>query len=102
MATTHFTKQLPVSGRNNVVITRLILRPTGSYNQQFRRPWETTLDADTMLHIQERFHNASRFMPSMTAAVSNSFIRPQAAPESEILIPHGWETPRLCFMLEIE
>lgn len=83
-------------------ITKCFIHETGTYNPQFRRPYQTCLTGNGLGAIQERLHGMTRFDASSMGGIANQFIQPAAAPEKMIEIPHGWSDQRLRFMLEVE
>ena len=89
-------------GLNGLKITRMLICDTGSYGGQHRRPYHTTLDANSMNVIRERLEDVPRFAPALIGGVASAFIQPTADTECALHIPNGWDTPRLRFMIEVE
>lgn len=83
-------------------VTKCFIHETGTYNPQYRRPYQTCLTGPALGAIQERLHGMSRFDPAMMGGIANQFIQPAATPEKMIDIPQGWSDQRLRFMLEVE
>jgi hypothetical protein len=83
-------------------IHRLIIAQTGTYNEQYRRPYTSSLDGQSHNRILETIERSSSITPSTMAGVSNQFIKPQATPECSVGIANGWGTQRLRFMMEIQ
>lgn len=88
--------------RPGLRITKLLIHETGTYNQQYRRPYVTNLEAGTLNALSERLNGADKLMPSMMAGVANQFIAPSATPEKEVGIVGGWGERRMRFMMEVE
>lgn len=87
-----------------IQIKRFFLFETGTYNPQYRRPYETALTGHTLNQIDERMANTHKYSASLFSGIAGQFLRPQAAPESDvpIFIPHGWNERRMRFMMEVE
>ena len=90
------------SANNNLKITKFLLHETGTYNTQYRRPYETRMEAETINRFTERLNNGNRLSTSELGGLSNRFLSPVAIPEKDIQITNGWDTRRMRFMLEIE
>jgi hypothetical protein len=88
--------------QTGIRITKLLIHESGTYNPQYRRPYETTLDRSTLGALQERLDGSQEFSPAMMSGVANQFIRPQATPEREVNIVQGWGERRARFMMEVE
>lgn len=95
----------PVSsmyGIKNMKIKKLIIQETGTYNQQWKRPFNSGLDGQTFNTIMENVQSARAIKPTALTGVANQFIHPTAQPESHIVIPNGWNERRLRYFLEIQ
>lgn len=88
-------------GIKSMRIARLVIQETGTYNQQFRRPYEITLNGENKNIILETIDRTKAITPTTMAGVANLMITSRASPESNILIPNGWSTRRLRFFMEI-
>lgn len=86
----------------NIKIKKLLIHETGTYNDQFRRPYETTLDGQTLSVLQERLDGSDDFSASMMSGVANQFVKPMGSPERPVTIQHGWGERRARFMMEVE
>lgn len=86
-------------------ILELLMAKAGTYNQQFRRPYQTVGTSSALDQIRERVDQLNGrvrgITPSYLAGVAGEFVAPQAAPESNILIPNGWGTERYYFFLKV-
>ena len=83
-------------------VKKFFMFETGTYNPQFRRPYETVLNGSTQNTIIERLSGSTQYNPSALGGIANKFITPSAVPEMEIKIANGWGERRMRFMLEIE
>ncbi|MDD2879638.1 MAG: hypothetical protein PHQ58_04310 [Rhodoferax sp.] len=88
-------------GVKKMRIARFIVQETGTYNTQYRRPFEAEMNADDRNLILETIDRAKSITPLTMAGVANAIITPPATPESQIMIPNGWSTRRLRFFLEV-
>lgn len=84
-----------------VRIANLLIMETGTYNPQFRRPYETHMEADTLQSVVERVAGAPKYNPMLLAGVASQFVLPQATPEAQLNIANGWDTKRGAFMMEV-
>ncbi|WP_144106646.1 hypothetical protein [Paraburkholderia sp. BCC1886] len=87
---------------SSITVKRLLLAETGTYNPQYRRPWETNVQGYTLDALANSLDQTRRFTPSLLAGVANQVIAPSATPESAIGIVGGWGERRLRFMMEVE
>lgn len=88
---------------NNLRIERLLLQETGTYNDQYIRPYETTMDGNVQNAIINTVSNMDTPVldPFVFSNVANSFIKRQAAPEAKAGIANGWNQRRIRFMLVV-
>jgi hypothetical protein len=87
----------------NINIVKLVIQETGTYNTQFRRPYETTLDREIVDVLTERVSRSGsdEITGSTVTGIASSMVKPTAAPQSVISIPNNWEERRLRFFLEV-
>lgn len=83
-------------------INKLMIQDSGTYNVQYRRPYQTHLEGSTLGLFRERTGGSESIAPAQLAGFAGQFISPQATPESAINIPQGWNEVRCRFMMEIE
>ena len=85
----------------DVTIHRLLLSPTGTYNQMVRRPLQSAIDGVAM----ERLNSASLGGLNLTATalggVASSFLQPSFQYEAFAGIENGWNQQRFTFMMEV-
>lgn len=87
----------------NFKINKLVIQETGTYNQQFLRPWQTHVDYDVQSNFVSVAQQYGAHIP--TAAydqLSSGFLQKQAAPECNIDIPGGWNEKRIRFFMETQ
>lgn len=83
-------------------ITRVLLVETGTYGQQWGRPYQTQLNGGILTSLRERMDGAPDINASVFSGMGASFLTPQAAPERHIDIVSGWNERRIRMMLEVE
>ena len=88
-----------------IEIVSLTMARSGTYGSQYRRPFTTNGQGHVINQFQERYDQvgAEGFKASdqLFAGISGEFMRPQAAPESQILIPNDWNTERYYYTMEV-
>lgn len=84
-------------------VARLIMQETGTYNQQYLRPYNTTMDARMLNEITDRAleSGSSKFTANSFQGLAGNFIQQQANPEASINITNGWNERRIRFMLHL-
>ena len=82
-------------------ITKLLLHETGTYNAQYRRPYDTVMDNNTISVFSEALNNVSKYTPGLIGGLANKFISPVATPEKQLMITNGWGERRLRFVMEV-
>jgi hypothetical protein len=88
-------------GYQSVEIVKLIMQETGTYNQQWRRSFESSLDGRLQNAIIENCQQAGSITPGLLTGIANQFIKPSATPERPINIINGWNTRRFRFFMEV-
>jgi hypothetical protein len=83
-------------------VKRLFLMETGTYNTQYRRPYETNLQGHTLSQLSEALAGTQKYTPSLLAGVANQVIAPSATAEQAAGIVNGWGERRMRFMMEVE
>lgn len=91
-----------VTGIRNLRIVKFLIHETGSYNAQYRRPYNTTLTNNDLQVFQERLGGSKHFVPEAIGGLASQFITPSATPEKELTIANGWDQRRMRFMMELE
>lgn len=85
-------------------VVSLLVQETGTYESQFKRPYQTNLNGDVYEKIIRSIevNPSHKLAPNAIADYANEFIHPQSNPDGgEIFIPNGWQTRRLRFLLHI-
>lgn len=85
-----------------VYVEELQLIESGSYGDQFLRPYVTEVKGSIIEKIEERFQKSRRFNPATLAGIANQFIVPDYQTRGLIDIPNGWGTRRGRFVLTLE
>lgn len=84
-------------------ITKLILQETGTYNEQFIRPYETSGDGMAVNYIQNRIEEVGieNITPGVLSGISHNFIQPAATHQGTIELANGWNNRRIRFLMEV-
>lgn len=88
-------------GYASVQIIKFVLQETGTYNQQWRRSFESNLTHQIQNNILENCDQAGRITPGLLTGIANQFIKPSATPERPIIIANGWDARRFRFFMEV-
>lgn len=83
-------------------VVKFIIQRAGTYNNQYRRPYSSHVDANTRNRLLSAIENKAQITAPLIARIANDVIMPDATPEQTVGIAHGWETPRLRFLLELQ
>jgi hypothetical protein len=118
---TYNEPKFPHQGASKITVETIVFTPTGSYNQQWRRPWTTDYNVQNAAAIHDvvaqayhqhqvakeagKIHNETQYMvnPADLAPVSASFIKPAASAEVQAYanMKMGWNEPTGRFMMVI-
>lgn len=85
-----------------IYVEELIIAESGTYQDQFLRPYKTEIRGDLLDRIDERFQKSKRFTPSILAQIANQFMVPDMNPRGVIEVPAGWSERRGRFILTLE
>lgn len=88
-------------GYASVQIVKLIMQETGTYNQQWRRSFESNLNGQIQNSILETCDRVGHITPGLLTGIANQFIKPSATPEKPISIVNGWDARRFRFFMEV-
>lgn len=87
-------------------VVELLISETGTYNQQFLRPYESSMDGYGTAKVVERVSQAIRSGSSVNnntfIGIGTAIVAPSAGVVSPVNILNGWERDRLRFKLTIE
>ena len=88
-----------------IEIVSLTLARSGTFGPQYRRPFNTDGTGHVINQFQERYaqvgHDGHKASAQLFAGISGNFMRPQSAPESEVLIVNDWNTEKYYYTMEI-
>lgn len=91
-----------MSYAQQINVVRLILQETGTYNDQYRRPYVTELSGTVCKEIIGTVQEAGGISSAVMSGLSNQFLAPSATPESPIIIPNTWREKRYRFVMILE
>lgn len=86
---------------SSTVVAELVILEIGTYNAQYRRPFETHLDGQGLQMFQQKLADAPAYAPAMLNGIANQFIMPSAQPEKQLFIPQGFGEQRLRFHMKV-
>lgn len=89
-------------GIKNMKIVKLVIQETGTYNQQWKRPYVSGMNPKTYNTIIEKTSNVKNITSTSLSGIANEFLHPSATPECHLYIPNGWQERRLRFFMEIQ
>lgn len=90
-----------------ITLARLLLQESGTYNQQYARPWAVNDTGWQLDALEARINDITRADPiskitgTMVAGLTNNLIAPSANAAQAIMIPNNWNERRLRFVLEV-
>jgi len=93
---------LALNPNQGMRIRALMMADTGTYDQQWRRPYESVVSRDTHVMMQERIDRNGSILAGSLAGITNNVIQPQVQPEKMIVIPGGWDSHRFRFLMIVE
>lgn len=85
-----------------IKIVKFLLIETGTYNDQFRRSYRSTMTQHSIDNLQERIDGRTQIVPGMFGSWNNSLVVPSTEPDAQVQIVQGFGERRLRFMMEIE
>lgn len=86
---------------SNMVVTRLILAETGTYNDMALRPFQSNVNGEVVRQMQEATRGGTMLQPSNLAGLAGSVVRPSSEAQGVVSIEQGWSAPRFRFMMEV-
>lgn len=92
------------SPRSKVEIVQFEMIRTGSYQQQFIRPWITTIGEDQLNSIVGRVNmlgGAEKISPSSFKNVASDSLTLSPQPVARVPIPNGWSEPRIRWVMRV-
>ena len=83
-------------------ITKMLMLEVGTFNDVHQRPYMAHVDGVALQALQESTDSGRNLTPAALSAVGADVMRlsSTAGPVADIL--NGFDTPRLCFMMEVE
>lgn len=105
-STMNFFPPIPASGpqmygSRSIKVVKLVVQPSGMYNQQWRRPLVSHMDGHKLNMIESIFDRTKSLDAVSFAQPAYDILKPAATPEAPVNIVNGWETERLRFFLHL-
>lgn len=85
-----------------MLIRRALFTETGTYNDDFNRPFVPQVTSDTRDRLQRQTEMGNNLSISAVASAAAEIMRPQSMVESAVNVVNGWDNRKFRFMLEIE
>lgn len=84
-------------------IRQLRFLETGTYNDMYRRPYQTHVSRDTLQAFGDATQGGTNLNVGNVASVAGEILRPaaQVRAQDQVGIPQGWGERRFLFMMEI-
>lgn len=86
---------------NKINVARLLMLESGTYNDQYNRPYVSHITGDILDNCVRRVEEATEITGSLLAGVANCMVQPQAQPGYAIHIPYGFSERRIRFVMEV-
>lgn len=83
-------------------INKMLMLQVGTFNTPYQRPYSSHVDASTMIALQEATNGGTNLTPGALGRVGADVMRVSAVTSGAAEIANGFDTPRLCFMMEVE
>lgn len=83
-------------------ITKLLMVATGTYNDQYLRPFASQMDGHIVQQFQELTQGGADVSAMALSGVAGNLIKPAAVPIGQVQIANGWDTRRFRFLMEVE
>lgn len=93
----------PVNQCIDIRVGKLVLQKTGTYNPQYRRPYQIHASGEQISNIVDLIsaHGTARIDGGLLTGVVGNILAPAAEAGDMIYIPNGWNEHRVRFFLEV-
>jgi hypothetical protein len=90
--------------QSQLVITKLLMTETGTYNPMYLRPYKSNLDVQTVQAFAEATNNGTLINANALTTIAGNVLSPQAQIHGSTHIPiaGGWDGKRFRFLMEVE
>lgn len=82
-------------------IVKSMMVESGTYNQEFTRPYVGSTDSDVVSLYREQTHNGRQVDRNTLAGIAGRIVAPSAVPDAQVSVANGWGIRRIIFMMEI-
>ena len=82
-------------------VVKSLMVESGTYNQEFTRPYASNVDSDTYTMYSEQTQHGQVIDRGTLANIAGRIIAPSATPDAQVSMANGWGTRRIIFMAEI-
>lgn len=85
----------------NVNVVEFGLIQTGTYQEQYYRPFVVNNTAENINSLRETTHDGNVINLSDLERISSEIIQPKSTTDGLAHVPHGWEFRRFCFIMRV-
>lgn len=83
-------------------VKKCLLVESGTYGEQYRRPYQSNMTPQNIHVLQERIDQANGQITQNLFSGLGQFLVPSAVPEAQINIANGWGTRKMRMLIEVE
>lgn len=83
-------------------ITKMLLLEVGTFNDMYQRPYTAHTDGIQIQQLQEATNGGLNLTPGALGQVGADIMRLSSTVHGNVHIPNSFDSPRLCFMMEVE
>lgn len=85
----------------SIVAEKVLFIPTGTYEAQYYRPFESNLTSDSLEHLKRRTRDGQNLEANALAGAASGFLAPTAQAQGDVSIANGWGEKRYRFIIEL-
>lgn len=82
-------------------VIKSMMVESGTYNQEYNRPYTSTVDSDTLSLYKEQTDYGTNVDVATLASIASRIVAPSAVVDAQVNVSNGWENRRIIFMMEI-
>ena len=87
--------------QRSVTIEQIVMRVTGTFDDQFYRPYESNFDGRDATMFGDMTRNSPTILAGQVAGIAGTVCRPSAQVLGGASIPNGWGERRIRFMMRV-
>lgn len=82
-------------------VIKMIMVGTGTYNDVYRRNYTPNFNEKNVNMLHERTQGGAEINSHLIGDFANEMLAPSVQPTGDVMIPNGWDTPRLRFVMVV-